>query len=161
MGELMKHIWAPWRIQYIEMQKPAGCILCSKPKENDDARNYILHRGKENFIILNGYPYNPGHLMIAPYRHVASPEKLSDGERSEHFSLICRSVEVIRQVFKTDGLNVGSNLGRMAGAGIEDHFHTHVVPRWEGDTNFMPVLADAKVLPEMLADTYARLKGRF
>jgi len=157
----MKHIWAPWRIEYIEMEKEKGCFLCDRPKENDDARSYILYRGKENFIILNRYPYNPGHLMVAPYRHVASPEKLTGEERREHFDLVCRSVEVIRQVFATDGLNIGINLGRAAGAGLETHFHTHVVPRWSGDTNFMPVLADAKVLPEMLADTYAKLKDRF
>ncbi len=157
----MKHIWAPWRIQYIEMEKPKECILCSKPAEDEDARNYILYRGEKNFIILNAYPYNPGHLMVAPYRHLAGPEKLAGEERREHFDLICRGVEVLRETFGTDGLNIGINLGRAAGAGIEDHFHTHVVPRWGGDTNFMPVLADAKVLPEMLADTYAKLNGRF
>jgi len=160
----MEHIWAPWRIQYIQSiqkEKPEGCILCEKPGQNQDAQNYILHRGEKNFIILNGYPYNPGHLMIAPYRHIASPEGLTDEERNEHFALVSLSLKVLRQVFNPDGFNIGINLGKVAGAGIEDHFHTHVVPRWLGDTNFMPVLAEAKVLPEALADTYQKLRGKF
>ncbi|TET47613.1 MAG: HIT domain-containing protein [Dehalococcoidia bacterium] len=156
----MERIWAPWRIQYIQMEKPEGCILCEKPGQNNDAQNYILHRGDKNFIILNSYPYNPGHLMVAPYRHVASLEKLTDEERREHFEIVSRSVRVLRQVFNPGGFNIGINLGKAAGAGIEDHFHTHIVPRWQGDTNFMPVLADVRVLPEALADTYQKLKGK-
>ena len=156
----MERIWAPWRIQYIQMEKPEGCILCEKPGQNNDAQNYILHRGDKNFIILNSYPYNPGHLMVAPYRHVASLEKLTDEERREHFEIVSRSVRVLRQIFNPGGFNIGINLGKAAGAGIEDHFHTHIVPRWQGDTNFMPVLADVRVLPEALADTYQKLKGK-
>ena len=156
----MERIWAPWRIQYIQMEKPEGCILCQKPKENKDVPNYILYRGDKNFVILNSYPYNPGHLMIAPYRHVASLEELTDEERQEHFEIVSRSVKVLRQVFNPGGFNIGINLGKAAGAGIEDHFHTHVVPRWQGDTNFMPVLADVRVLPEALADTYQKLRGK-
>jgi len=156
----MERIWAPWRIQYIQMEKPEGCILCEKPGQNNDAQNYILHRGDKNFIILNSYPYNPGHLMVAPYRHVASLEKLTDEERQEHFEIVSRSVRVLRQVFNPGGFNIGINLGKAAGAGIEDHFHTHIVPRWQGDTNFMPVLSDVRVLPEALADTYQKLKGK-
>ena len=157
----MERIWAPWRIQYIQMEKPEGCILCQKPKENKDIPNYILYRGDKNFVILNSYPYNPGHLMIAPYRHVASLEELTDEERQEHFEIVSRSVKVLRQVFNPGGFNIGINLEKAAGAGIEDHFHTHIVPRWQGDTNFMPVLADVRVLPEALADTYQKLKGKF
>ena len=156
----MERIWAPWRIQYIQMEKPEGCILCEKPGQNNDAQNYILHRGDKNFIILNSYPYNPGHLMVAPYRHVASLEKLTDEERREHFEIVSRSVRVLRQVFNPGGFNIGINLGKTAGAGIEDHFHTHIVPRWQGDTNFMPVLSDVRVLPEALADTYQKLRGK-
>ena len=156
----MERIWAPWRIQYIQMEKPEGCILCEKPKENKDVPNYILYRGDKNFVILNSYPYNPGHLMVAPYRHVASLEELTEEERQEHFEIVSRSVKVLRQVFKPGGFNIGINLGKAAGAGIEDHFHTHIVPRWQGDTNFMPVLADVRVLPEALADTYQKLKGK-
>jgi ATP adenylyltransferase len=157
----MERIWAPWRIQYIQMEKPAGCILCEKPKENNDVQNYILHRGDKNFIILNSYPYNPGHLMAAPYRHIANLEELTEEERHEHFEIVSRCLRALRQVFNPDGFNIGINLGRAAGAGIEDHFHTHIVPRWLGDTNFMPVLAEAKVLPEALADTYQKLKDKF
>ena len=157
----MKRMWAPWRIQYIQMAKPKGCILCDKPKESKDARNYILYRGKKNFIILNAFPYNPGHLMIAPYRHVASPEDLTEAERNEHFAIVSRCVRVLREVFKSDGFNIGVNLGKAAGAGIDDHFHTHIVPRWGGDTNFMPVLADVKVVNEALAETYQKLAGKF
>ncbi|MFQ5997518.1 MAG: HIT domain-containing protein [Dehalococcoidales bacterium] len=157
----MERIWAPWRIQYIEMEKPEGCILCEKPRENKDASNYILYRGDKNFIILNSYPYNPGHLMVAPYRHVASLEELTEEEREEHFEIVSRSVKVLRQVFNPGGFNIGINLGKAAGAGIEDHFHTHIVPRWQGDTNFMPILADIRVLPEALADTYQKLQGKW
>ena len=157
----MEPIWAPWRIQYIQMEKPEGCILCEKPRQNNDALNYILHRGDKNFIILNSYPYNPGHLMVAPYRHVASLEELTEEERQEHFEIVSRSIKVLRQVFNPGGFNIGMNVGKVAGAGIEDHFHTHIVPRWQGDTNFMPVLADIRVLPEALAETYQKLKSQF
>lgn len=157
----MERIWAPWRIQYIQMEKPKECILCEKPKQNDNALNYILHRGDKNFIILNSYPYNPGHLMVAPYRHVASLEGLTEEERQEHFEIVSRSIKVLRQVFNPGGFNIGMNVGKAAGAGIDDHFHTHIVPRWQGDTNFMPVLADIKILPEALAETYQKLKSQF
>jgi ATP adenylyltransferase len=157
----MEHIWAPWRIRYIEQCKEEGCFLCEKPKENKDIENYILHRGKHNFIVLNSYPYNPGHIMVAPYRHVASPEKLTKEELLEHYELVAKSLGVLREVFKPGGFNVGMNLGRVAGAGVEDHIHTHVVPRWAGDTNFMPVIDDVRVIPQALADTYQKLEGKF
>jgi ATP adenylyltransferase len=157
----MERIWAPWRIEYIRMKKPDHCILCEKPGQKEDARNYILHRADKNFIILNSYPYNTGHLMVAPYRHVADLENLTAEERSEHFELVSQSVAVLKQVFGPGGFNIGINLGKAAGAGIEDHVHTHVVPRWQGDTNFMTVLADARVLPEALADIYQKLIGKF
>ena len=156
----MEHIWAPWRIEYIQMEKPEGCILCQKPRENKDAINYILYRGGKNFIIMNSYPYNPGHLMIAPYRHVANLEELTNDELHEHFEIVSRSIKLLRQAFKPDGFNIGINIGKVAGAGIEDHFHTHIVPRWQGDTNFMPVISDARVLPEALAETYKKLKDK-
>jgi ATP adenylyltransferase len=157
----MEQIWAPWRIQYIQMEKAKGCILCDKPKENDDVPNYILHRGEKNFVILNSYPYNPGHLMVAPYRHVASPEELTGEELHEHYEIVRQSIEVLRRVFNPAGFNIGMNLGKVAGAGIDDHIHTHIVPRWQGDTNFMPVIADARVVPEALAEIYEKLKGEF
>jgi len=157
----MKQIWAPWRIEYIQMEKPEGCILCDKPKQKDDVANYILYREEKNFVILNSYPYNPGHLMIAPYRHVANLDELTDEERREHFEIVSRSVKLLREVFNPAGFNIGMNLGKMAGAGIDDHIHTHIVPRWQGDTNFMPVISSVRVMPEALAETYEKLKGKF
>ena len=157
----MEQMWAPWRIEYIKMEKPKGCILCDKPKQDDDVSNYILYRGEKNFIIMNSYPYNPAHLMIAPYRHVASLEELTVEELHEHFEIVSRGIKVLREVFNPEGLNIGVNLGKSAGAGIADHMHTHIVPRWQGDTNFMPVISGVRVLPEALAETYEKLKGKF
>lgn len=157
----MKHIWAPWRIEYILMEKPEACILCQKPGEDRDERNYILYRGEKNFIMLNSYPYNPGHLLVAPYRHTANLEELTAGERNEHFELVSRSIVVLREVFSPSGFNIGSNMGKIAGAGIDDHFHSHIVPRWQGDTNYVPVLADVRVVPQALAETYQKLRGKF
>ena len=157
----MEHIWAPWRIEYIRMEKPKGCILCEKPGENNDVLNYILYRGEKNFVILNSYPYNPGHLLVAPYRHVDNLEELADEELHEHFEIVRRGVKLLKQVFNPDGFNLGINIGAIAGAGIVGHFHTHIVPRWSGDANFMPVIAEARVLPEALAETYEKLKSKF
>ena len=157
----MERMWAPWRAEYIQGEKPAGCILCDKPKENRDTENYILYRGQKNYVILNAYPYNPGHLMITPYRHTAVFEELADEELKEHFKIVQWCTGILRVVFSPDGFNLGMNLGRVAGAGIDDHLHTHIVPRWQGDTNFTSVIADVKVLPEALSDTYQKLKGKF
>jgi len=157
----MEHIWAPWRIEYIKMEKPAGCILCDKPGQNSDAENYILYRGNKNFVIMNSYPYNPGHIMVAPYRHVASLDELTDSELHEHFEIVRRSTKILREVFNPGGFNIGINLGKVAGTGIDEHVHTHVVPRWQGDTNFMPVISGARVVPEALAETYRKLKSKF
>ena len=157
----MDQLWAPWRVQYIESMKPEGCILCEKPKENKDAANYILYRGKHNFIIMNAYPYNPGHLMVAPYRHVDTPEKLSSEEQHEQAALVARCVKVLRDTFNSAGFNTGMNIGKVAGAGIDGHIHHHVVPRWVGDNNFMPVVGYTRVTSQALEDTYNRLKGKF
>jgi ATP adenylyltransferase len=157
----MERLWAPWRIQYILGEKPEGCILCDLPAQNNDVENYILYRGKNNFIMLNGFPYNPGHLLIAPYSHIDTPEKLSEEERNEHFQLVTHSLEVLRKAFQPGGFNIGANIGSIAGAGIDDHFHSHIVPRWQGDTNYIPVLADLRVVPQALADTYQELQGKF
>ena len=154
----MRKIWAPWRVEYIRSEKSKGCIFCQKPAENKDTQNYILFRGKTSFVILNNYPYNPGHLMVAPFRHLASLDDLTEEELFEHFDLVRQSARAIKEVYKPEGFNIGMNLGKVAGAGVEGHVHTHVVPRWNGDTNFMPVLSDTKVLPEALASTYAQLK---
>ncbi len=157
----MEHIWAPWRIRYIQAEKPAGCFLCEKPAQDNDEANYILFRGEKNFVILNRYPYNPGHLIVTPYRHVAGLEKLTAEERHGHFDIVSRSTEVLDRAYHPDGLNIGINLGRAAGAGLEDHVHTHLVPRWQGDTNFMTVIADIRVLPDALAAVYQKLAGKF
>ncbi|MFC2011291.1 HIT domain-containing protein [Chloroflexota bacterium] len=157
----MKQIWAPWRMEYMQIPKEAGCLLCQKSKQNNDEENHVLFRGEVNFLIMNIYPYNPGHLMIVPYRHIASPEELTDEELHEHFDIVSRSIRVLRQVFNPAGFNVGMNIGKAAGAGIEEHIHTHIVPRWQGDTNFMPVISDARVVPEALAETYQKLRGKF
>jgi ATP adenylyltransferase len=157
----MKYIWAPWRIRYIQGEKPKGCILCDKPADDKDKENYILYRGTKNFIMLNAFPYNPGHLLVAPYRHTGKLEELAADERNEHYELVSRTIKVLKEVLKPEGFNIGANLGKVAGAGIEDHFHSHIVPRWNGDTNFVPVLADIRVMPQALADTYEALKGKF
>lgn len=157
----MQQLWAPWRIKYIQMEKTQGCFLCEKPKENDDAKNYILYRGKQSFVLMNSFPYNAGHLMVAPYRHLANLEDLTDEERNELFASVSRSVVVLKQVFKPEAFNIGINIGKVAGAGVADHIHVHIVPRWNGDTNFMPVMADVKVINEALAETYAKLKDKF
>ena len=136
------------------------CILCEKPRQNNDTLNYILYRGDKNFIILNSYPYNPGHLMIAPYRHIGNLEELTDEELHEHFEIVSRGIKLLKQLFKPAGFNIGINIGKIAGAGIVDHFHTHIVPRWPGDTNFMPVISDIRVVPEALAETYKKLKDK-
>jgi ATP adenylyltransferase len=157
----MEYIWAPWRIQYILQEKPKGCILCDKPKEDNDEENCIVHRGRKNYVMLNCYPYNPGHLLIVPYSHVPSLEDLTDEECQEHFGLVSRSLTVLREAFHPQGFNIGANIGAVAGAGIDDHFHSHIVPRWQGDTNYVPVLADVRVVPQALADTYKQLAGKF
>jgi len=157
----MKHIWAPWRVEYIRAAKPKGCILCDKPAEDKDAENYILYRGKKNFVMLNAYPYNSGHLMVAPYRHIATLEEMTEEERHEHFDIVSRCVKALRQELKPEGFNVGINIGKSAGAGIDDHTHTHLVPRWQGDTNFITVIGDVRVVPEALAETYRKLKEKF
>jgi ATP adenylyltransferase len=157
----MEQIWAPWRIEYILMEKPEGCILCEKPGQRNDALNYILYRGDKNFVIMNSYPYNPGHIMVAPYRHIANLEELTDEELHEHFETVRQSIKVLKQAFNPGGFNIGMNIGKVAGAGIDEHIHTHIVPRWQGDTNFMPVVSDIRVVPEALAETYQKLMGKF
>ncbi len=157
----MKRLWAPWRMQYIEeaAKQTEGCIFCEKPKQNRDEENYILLRGRYCYIMLNAFPYNNGHLMIAPYRHITQVEELTDEEARELFQQLKLSLQALKKAMNPDGFNIGVNIGRPAGAGF-DHLHIHVVPRWNGDTNFMPVLAETKVISEHLANTYRKLKQR-
>ncbi|MBI2836385.1 MAG: HIT domain-containing protein [Chloroflexi bacterium] len=157
----MEYIWAPWRVAYVRLEKQAGCFLCDKPRETDDTGNYILYRGEKNFVIMNSYPYNPGHLMVCPFRHIATPEELALEELLEHFDIINRAMKALRETLRPEGFNLGMNIGKVAGAGIDTHVHTHIVPRWQGDTNFMPVVSGTKVISEALADTYRQLKTKF
>ena len=154
----MRHIFAPWRIRYIQAPKYEGCIFCDFPAENNDEKRLILHRGRLSFTIMNTYPYNPGHVMIAPYSHKASLEDLTSEEMLDIFENAKLVIRAIKGTMNPDGFNLGINIGRVAGAGIEDHIHLHIVPRWNGDTNFMPVLGDVKVIPEALEETYRKLK---
>ncbi|NJE10015.1 HIT domain-containing protein [Thermococcus sp. MAR1] len=155
----MKIMWAPWRIEYIRSPKHDGCIFCDFPKENRDRERLILYRGKHAFVIMNNYPYNPGHVMIAPYRHVGRWEDLTDDELLEMMQLSQLMIKALKRTMNPHGFNMGVNLGRVAGAGIDDHVHLHIVPRWNGDTNFMPVIADTKVIPESLEEAYEELKA--
>ncbi len=155
----MENLWAPWRMAYIAPKTPQqGCIFCIFPADENDAEHYILHRGERCFMMLNLYPYSIGHLMIAPYQHVGTIEKLDAETLVELMAQAQLALKALRQTMKPDGFNMGINEGKVAGAGFADHVHLHVVPRWEGDTNFMPVLADVKVMPEHLETVYKQLK---
>lgn len=153
----MKRIWAPWRMEYIEDSESEECIFCEKPKMKSDRKNYILYKGCLSFVILNIFPYAYSHIMIAPYRHISSFTKLKKEEIFEVALIVQKSIEILRKTFKPDGFNIGVNEGKIAGAGVEEHMHVHVVPRWAGDTNFMPTLAETKVFPEHLHTTYRKL----
>jgi ATP adenylyltransferase len=154
----MKRLWAPWRIEYILGEKEGKCIFCEKPQQEKDEDNYILFRGKRCLVMLNAYPYNNGHLMIAPYRHIDSVESLEDDEAKEIMEILSRMITLLKKVLRPEGFNVGMNLGSVAGAGIVDHLHLHVVPRWKGDTNFMPLISNTKIISESLHKTYQKLK---
>ncbi len=153
-------LWAPWRYSYVKKaakSRGGGCLFCEAVKKSDEEA-LILYRGEKAYIIMNLYPYNTGHLMVAPYRHVAGIEDLDDDELLDLMRLVRLSLKLLRRALSPDGFNIGVNLGRVAGAGIEDHVHIHVVPRWNGDTNFMPVIAGVKVIPQDVRDTYRELR---
>ena len=157
-------IWAPWRLEYVKdasKDVEDDCIFCAKPAQESDEENLIVHRGERCFVILNKFPYTNGHLMVAPYEHVGSLPALDSETVAEMMALAQRAMTVLEQTYSPHGYNVGFNQGRVAGAGVEHHIHMHVVPRWGGDTNFMPVLADTRVMPQSLEDSYAALKGKF
>lgn len=156
----MENLWAPWRGKYVKsIGKFKGCFFCHYLKVKNGHKSLILYRAKYSFIILNQYPYNNGHLMIAPLRHTGNLEKLSDEEIKEIFLLARRMIPILKKVYKSHGFNIGLNLGRHAGAGVIDHLHVHIVPRWEGDTNFMPVVGATKVIPESLEESYRKIKS--
>ena len=154
----MDHLWAPWRMSYVGAEQPEGCIFCVMPAAGDDEANYIVHRGDAVFIMLNRYPYNSGHLMVAPFRHVADPLDLGPQESSELLYGMRIAMELLRAAYQAEGFNIGANIGRCAGAGYAGHMHAHVVPRWSGDTNFMAIAAGTRVVPEDLSETYRKLK---
>jgi ATP adenylyltransferase len=154
----MDKLWAPWRSQYVKSKKDEGCIFCNKPRENKDDKNYITKRGKLVFSMLNVFPYNNGHVMVSPYRHVKDLDDLKDNELTELMKHTNQIIKLLKKVLNPDAFNVGMNLGAQAGAGYADHLHIHIVPRWKGDTNFMPVIGKTKVIPESLDELYRRLK---
>jgi ATP adenylyltransferase len=159
-----ERIWAPWRLEYVKdasKDSEQECIFCVKPAADDDQANLIVHRGELCFVILNLFPYTNGHMMVAPYEHVATLPELDAKTTAEMMALAQRAMRGLEDVYEPHGYNVGFNQGRVAGAGVEHHIHMHVVPRWGGDTNFMPVLADTRVMPQSLEDSYAALRGAF
>jgi ATP adenylyltransferase len=157
-----QRLWAPWRMRYVQGErKDEGCIFCLAAEPGDDEARLVLHRGERCLVMLNAFPYNSGHLMVAPHRHVASIEDLEDAELLELMTLAQRSLRAVREGYRPDGFNLGVNEGEIAGAGFADHVHLHVVPRWAADSNFMAVTADTRVLPQSLEDTYAQLRGHF
>jgi ATP adenylyltransferase len=156
-----QRLWAPWRLDYIKGPKPDECIFCAKPAADDDRASLILARGRHCFVMLNAYPYNNGHLMVSPYEHVATLEQLDDPTLLELIHLTRRSLAATREAYSPEGFNIGVNQGKIAGAGMEEHVHQHVVPRWGGDTNFMPVIGGTRVLPQSLEDSWARLSELF
>lgn len=153
----MERLWAPWRMNYILNEKNDRCIFCDGAAKEDDRNSLILHRGLKCFIMMNRFPYNNGHVMVAPFRHVGDLEELDDNESLDLMKLLQLSVTAIRRVLDPHGFNIGVNIGRIAGAGVVDHIHVHIVPRWGGDTNFMPVLSETKVINEELKRTYDKL----
>ena len=155
----MERLWAPWRIGYIlSDKKEDGCVFCNALHSNNDEEKFVLYRSKHSFIIMNLYPYNAGHLMVVPNRHINSPLSLAEEEQTDMFKLVNKSIEAIQKTMNPEGFNLGMNLGRTAGAGIDDHIHIHIVPRWNGDTNFMSTVSDTKVISEALKETYNKLK---
>jgi ATP adenylyltransferase len=161
MPAVMEHLWAPWRMEYIGGEPPPGCIFCDRPRLGDDREALIVARRERAFAILNKYPYNNGHVMVCPYRHVDTLEKLDGPERLALVDLCAEVLGVLRDAMRPDGFNIGANIGRVAGAGVEGHVHLHVVPRWSGDTNFMPVVGLAKVVSQHLEDTFDALAPKF
>lgn len=157
----MEKLWAPWRKEFILGKKEKGCIFCKRHKGKKDKENLILFRGKLSFVIMNKYPYNTGHLMVAPYRHVGKLEKMKQEELLDLGSLTQKCVAVLKKTMKPQGFNLGMNLEKVSGAGVADHLHVHIVPRWTGDTNFMPVLGNTKLISLALKDTYEQLKEEF
>jgi ATP adenylyltransferase len=156
----MKYLWAPWRMDYIMEEKRKGCIFCKKPMENQDEKNLILFQSDYAFVIMNKFPYNNGHLMVVPKRHCIDLGQLGDEEIHELSYLLRASTQILKECLHPHGFNIGMNIGKVGGAG-EEHIHFHIVPRWKGDINFMPVLSETKIIPEYLEKTYQKLRSAF
>jgi ATP adenylyltransferase len=158
----MRRLWTPWRSKYIQGAKTVnGCIFCNAAQGSDDQSTLVVHRAQHSFVLLNRYPYTSGHVMIAPYRHISRLTQAGDEVSEELMRLARRMERILEQTYRPDGLNLGMNLGEAAGAGIEQHIHLHVLPRWNGDANFMTTVAETRVLPELLEATYARIRAAF
>ncbi len=155
----MQQMWTPWRMAYIRREKRPGCIFCEMLEAEDDRTQLILHRSNFAFLVLNKYPYNNGHMMAVPYRHVDAFDALTPDELADMNALVSLGIRALRRTANPHGFNLGINIGKVAGAGVLDHLHTHIVPRWEGDANFMPVLADVRLIPQDLNETYDELKA--
>jgi ATP adenylyltransferase len=160
---MAKHrIWAPWRLSYVKEARDSDeCIFCTKPAQGDDRAALIIHRGSRCYVILNLFPYTNGHLMVAPYEHVGRVQEIEPEVMAEMIGLAQQAMTVLERVYEPEGFNVGINQGRVAGAGVEGHIHLHVVPRWAGDNNYMPVVADTRVMPQSLEESYDALLGGF
>jgi ATP adenylyltransferase len=155
----MDYLWTPWRYAYVSgTEKPAGCVFCEAPKEKDDAKARIVHRGEYCYVILNTYPYTPGHVMIVPYVHLDELQKLPPEAAQEMMALSQRMETVLRKLYRPDGINLGMNIGKAAGAGIAGHIHMHVLPRWVADANFVSVVGETRVLPETLEVTWGKMR---
>src|SRR5690348_7054117 len=155
-------IWAPWRLRYVsKANQQTECVFCAKPGEGDDRKALIVHRGERCYVILNLYPYTSGHLMVAPFEHVGRMQDIDPETTAEMMDLAQQAIRKMDQVYSPEGFNLGVNQGRVAGAGVEGHIHLHVVPRWAGDNNYMPVVADTRVMPQSLEETYDALEGGF
>lgn len=158
----MEHLWAPWRSTYVKEKRDSrACIFCIPDTATADQENLVVYRGNLSFVILNRYPYTSGHLMIAPYEHVARLSQAGEASVEEMMRVARRAENILETIYRADGLNIGMNLGEAAGAGIQQHIHLHVLPRWRGDANFMTSVGETRVLPEALEETYARLKRAF
>jgi ATP adenylyltransferase len=158
----MEHIWSPWRFKYIaSIDQEQGCVFCRAARAGDDREMLVVHRAGLNFVILNLFPYTSGHLMVVPYEHTASLAAISEATSTEMMELAKRAQTALDREYRPDGYNIGMNLGKSAGAGVADHLHLHLVPRWAGDANFVSVIGETRVLPEDLQTTYDKLRKHF
>ena len=156
-----KYLYSPWRLDYILSAKSNECIFCFKPKAGDDAKHLIVHRSRHCYVIMNLFPYNNGHIMVVPYKHVSSLSAIGKAAYNDLFATVRLAEKVLNEVYKCEGMNIGLNLGKAAGAGVDEHLHVHLVPRWTGDSNFMSVIGGERVIPEAFDTAYKKLRAAF